>query len=195
LESLGKRHPHRVRSPIADFTRILTVLLVRGHKGAIRVYSQPGRGSTVKVLFPASDEVAREKEPRAPTPEGRTEGVTILLVDDDPQVREVAEAMLTEPGFRVLTAADGRDGVETYRRHCDEIAVVVLDMTMPEMSGEEAFREIRRIRADACVVLSSGYNEQDATSRFAGKGLAGFIQKPYRSAKLLARIHEVLAQS
>jgi PAS domain S-box-containing protein len=169
--------------------------IVRGHKGAIRVYSEPGRGSTVEVLFPASEKVAREKEPRAPAPEGRTEGVTILLVDDDPQVREVAEAMLTEPGFRVLTAADGREGVETYRRHCDEIAVVVLDMTMPEMSGEEAFREIRRIRADACVVLSSGYNEQDATSRFAGKGLAGFIQKPYRSAELLARIHEVLAPS
>jgi CheY-like chemotaxis protein len=110
-------------------------------------------------------------------------------------VRDVAEGILTAPGYRVLTAADGREGVEVYRRHQEEIAVVVLDMSMPEMDGEEAFREIRRIRADARVVLSSGYNEQDATSRFAGKGLASFIQKPYRSAALLGRIQKVLERS
>jgi signal transduction histidine kinase len=137
--------------------------IVRGHNGAIKVYSEPGRGSTFKLLFPASANVARDKESGAPVPEARSEGTTILVVDDDARVREVVETMLAESGFRVLIAPDGRQGVEMYRDHCNEIGLVLLDMTMPEMDGEEAFREIRRIRADARVVLSSGYSEQDAT--------------------------------
>jgi DNA-binding response OmpR family regulator len=102
--------------------------------------------------------------------------------------------MLEHDGFRVLTAVDGRDGVEVFRRHRDEIALVLLDMTMPQMDGEEAFHEIRRIRADARVILSSGYSEQDATSRFADQDLAGFIQKPYRRANLLAKIRGILGR-
>ena len=74
------------------------------------------------------------------------------------------------------------------------IDVVLLDMTMPRMDGEEAFRELRRIRQGVRVILTSGYNEQDATERFAGKGLAGFIQKPYRPAELITKINDALAQ-
>jgi len=82
--------------------------------------------------------------------------------------------------------------VALYRRHAGQIDLVLLDMTMPQMGGEEAFGELRRIRSDVRVILSSGYSKQDATNRFAGKGLAGFIQKPYRSAKLLAKVREAL---
>ena len=83
---------------------------------------------------------------------------------------------------------------ETFRTHADEIVCVLLDLTMPRVDGEEAFRELRRIRPDVTVVLCSGYNRQDATQRFAGKGLAGFIQKPYNTLELTKKLMEVLPQ-
>jgi DNA-binding response OmpR family regulator len=83
--------------------------------------------------------------------------------------------------------------VDIFAERADEVDLVLLDMTMPRMGGEEAFRELRKLRPRVPVILSSGYNEQDATARFAGKGLAGFIQKPYRPSELLARIREALA--
>jgi len=166
--------------------------IVRGHKGAIKVYSEPGRGTSFKVLFPRSEDtpVAREEEPKRA--EAVRPGTTILIVDDDESVLNVAKRMLQKSGYIVLTAVDGRQGVELYRQHAGEIDLVLLDMTMPQMGGEEAFGELRRIRSDVRVILSSGYSEQDATNRFAGKGLAGFIQKPYRSAELLVKVREVL---
>jgi signal transduction histidine kinase len=166
--------------------------IVRGHKGAIKVYSEPGRGTSFKVLFPRSENtpVAREEEPKRAA--AARPGTTILIVDDDESVLNVAKRMLQKSGYIVLTAVDGRRGVELYRQHAGEIDLVLLDMTMPQMGGEEAFGELRRIRSDVRVILSSGYSEQDATNRFAGKGLAGFIQKPYRSAELLVKVREVL---
>ena len=100
--------------------------------------------------------------------------------------------MLEHLGFSVLTALDGREAVEVFREHADETVCVLLDLTMPHLDGEQAFREIRRIRPEAQVVLSSGYSMLDATQRFAGKGLAGFIQKPYTMATLRESLEEVL---
>ena len=119
-------------------------------------------------------------------------GGTILLVDDDPAVRHVAAQMLDGLGFKVLTAGDGREGLEVFRQHDGEVDCVILDLTMPEMGGEEVFGELRRLRSDICVILSSGYNEEDVTQRFVGQGLAGFIQKPYTSAKLRLMLNRVL---
>jgi DNA-binding NtrC family response regulator len=113
-------------------------------------------------------------------------------VDDEESVRSIARRMLEHLGFNVLTAADGRDAVEVYRREADRIRLVLLDMTMPHLDGEKTFRELRTIRADVRVILSSGYDHQTATSRFAGPGLAGFIQKPYRFETLEAEIRKVL---
>jgi CheY-like chemotaxis protein len=100
--------------------------------------------------------------------------------------------MLTILGFKVLTAARGQEALEIFRTGGDEIDCVVLDLTMPEMSGEEVFRELRHLRSNVCVILSSGYNEQDVTQRFVGKGLAGFIQKPYTMANLRLTLNRVL---
>ena len=119
----------------------------------------------------------------------------VLIVDDDQGVLDVAKRMLEHKGFQVFTAADGQEGVERFRLHSDEIALVLLDMTMPLMDGKEAFQEIKRIRPDARVILASGYDEQEATSRFTAKGLAGFIQKPYQSASLLEAIYKALEQN
>lgn len=170
-----------------------TLGIVRGHKGAIKVYSEVGKGTTIKLLFPAcalpEDEPTGndEKEALAWKSTGK-----ILLVDDEETVRVVCRRILESCGFRVLTANDGRIGVDLFREKADEIDLVLLDMTMPHMDGEEAFREMRKIRSDVRVVLTSGYSEQDATGRFAGKGLAGFIQKPFFPSSLLEKVREIL---
>ena len=87
-------------------------------------------------------------------------------------------------GFRVLEAANGRLGAELFARRAQEVTIVLLDMTMPEMGGEETFRELRRVREDVAVILTSGYNEIEATRRFVAKGLAGFLQKPFTPDEL-----------
>ena len=168
--------------------------IIRGHNGAIRVYSEPGKGTTFKVLFPCSQQTSMDmvEEVRRVEDHWRGSG-TILVVDDEQTVRTVAKMMLEEFGFKVLTANDGLEGVEMFREHEQEVQAILLDMTMPRLSGEQAFSEIRRIRNDVCVILSSGYNEQEATERFSGKGLAGFLQKPYQPVALIQKLREVLS--
>ncbi len=167
--------------------------IVRGHSGAIKVYSDLGKGTTFKFLIPASTErsvdlrISKRDDAKAWKGEG-----TILLVDDEETVLAVGKRLLEAANFSVVTASDGHEALELFHEHMDEIKCVLLDMTMPRMDGEETYRELRRIRDDVPVILSSGYNEQEVTSRFVGKGLAGFIQKPYRLVELKAKIREVL---
>ena len=165
--------------------------IIRGHKGAIKVDSAPGRGSTFRLLFPISTETAKEKADTGEQPVDSRISGTILVVDDEESIRALAKLVLEKSGVKVLTAEDGRKGVEIFRKHQDEISVVVLDMTMPHMGGEETFNEIKKIRKDVRVILSSGYDEQQVTSGFVGKGLAGFIQKPYRPSELIEKLRQL----
>ncbi|MBE7558982.1 response regulator [bacterium] len=167
--------------------------IVRAHRGAIKVYSEPGRGSTFKVLFPAAPVRAEGAVPRHATDAWQGHGA-ILVVDDEPMVRALAQRMLSRCGFEVTLASDGREALEIFRRDPAAFRLVLLDMTMPNMDGEETFRELRHIRPDVTVVLSSGYNEHEATHRFAGKGLAGFIQKPYRMDELARAVRQALGE-
>jgi two-component system, cell cycle sensor histidine kinase and response regulator CckA len=166
--------------------------IVHGHKGAIRVYSLPGKGSTFRVLFPASSDT--NPPAFAPPPhlsEGRDK--TVLIVDDEESVRSVARSTLQRRGYRTIEAADGREALEVYTRFFSDISLVLLDLTMPYMNGEEVLQELRIIMPSVRVVLSSGFNEVEAVRRFTGKGLAGFLQKPYLSAVLAETIRKILS--
>ncbi|MBD3268043.1 response regulator [bacterium] len=168
--------------------------IVRGHRGVIHIDSEPGKGTKFKVFFPAQEtgEQTKPIEPaEAPNPSMAGKG-TILLAEDEPSVCEVSKQMLEELGFTVLTAADGLEAVELFERNAGQITCVILDLTMPNVDGEEAFYEIREIDPSVRVVLSSGYNEQEVTQRFTGQGLAGFIQKPYSFESLQAALNKIL---
>ena len=167
--------------------------IMRGHKGAIRVTSAPGSGTTFRVLFPAARHRTARAEPERGEAPGRRLSGTVLVVDDDENVRTVVRRMLETCGVTVISTADGRSGVVAFRRRAAEIDAVLLDMTMPDLSGEEVLEEMRRVRTDTPVFLISGFTEQEAMPRFAPGDLAGFIQKPFTREELLSRLASVLA--
>jgi two-component system cell cycle sensor histidine kinase/response regulator CckA len=159
------------------------------------VYSEPGHGTVFRVLLPTSEQPVLTGERSPQVADVWRGGGTVLVVDDEEGVRSVAGKALEMAGFAVVTAADGYAGVELFRTHANEVVAVLLDMTMPRMSGEEVFRAIRTLRPDVKVILSSGYNEQETICLFQSKGLAGFIQKPYQPHTLLKKMREVLAHA
>ena len=117
---------------------------------------------------------------------------TLLVVDDEETIRAVAARMLESLGFGVILASDGREALTAYTQHRAAIVGVLMDLTMPHLDGEETFRELRRLDETVRVLLMSGYNEQDAIARFVGKGLAGFIQKPFNLEDLKAVLGSLL---
>ena len=168
--------------------------IVRGHRGAVRVYSEVGKGTIFKILFPVSRapaESASASDETALDESGWRGAGTILMADDEESICQVTQEMLKGMGFSVLTATDGLDALRVFHEHTGEIVCVLLDLTMPNMDGEETFGELRRIDPELRVVLLSGYNEQDVTQRFVGKGLAGFLQKPFTAAELRRTLMEV----
>ena len=156
--------------------------IVRSHKGAIRVESALGKGTVFRVLFPASTAAAAAPPPAAvagPPTGWNGSGRLLLLVDDDPGVIETGVKLLERQGFQVLCAMDGRHAVNLFRAQSANIAGVILDLTMPNLDGAGALAELRRIRPDVPVIVSSGHGEQEVMQRFAGLEPDGFLQKPY----------------
>ncbi|MBN1345227.1 MAG: response regulator [Phycisphaerae bacterium] len=166
--------------------------IVRGHEGFFIVDSEPGKGTTFKVLLPCGHKRDARAEPERKLERGRMGGGTVLVIDDEEPVRTVTGQMLERAGFAVLTAEGGREGIRTFREHAADVAAVLLDMTMPDMNGEEVLLELRRARPDVRVILTSGYDEHDVSARFARKDSAGFIHKPYSPAKLVKKLRELL---
>jgi CheY-like chemotaxis protein len=163
--------------------------IVRAHHGALIVQSSPGSGTTFRVFFPCS---ASYKQPAPPERTASHRGAgTILIVDDEDLVLRMAQSVLDEAGYDVLSASNGSDALDIYAAQCGRIDAIVLDMTMPVMGGEETMEHLAARWPDATVIATSGYDIQEAEYRFAVRP-AGFLQKPYTAAQLTSKITEVV---
>jgi len=165
--------------------------ILRGHKGSIKIYSELGRGSTFKVYLPALGEASPETVAKAEAALWTGQG-TLLLVEDESHARAVARASAEHLGFQVIEAADGREGLEVFQQRHGDLALVLMDLTMPHMDGKEAFSRMRALNPAVPVVLTSGYSEQDVVSEFLGRGLAGFLPKPYQRSQFRAVLRQAL---
>ncbi len=165
--------------------------IVRGHKGAIRVESEPGLGTKFTLLLPAKSSPVVVRPPLPPVSNWVSKG-TILIVDDEETVRQVTSRAVRLFGFEALMATDGEEGVELFRQHKDEIVCTVLDLTMPRMGGAEAFKRMHEIDPDARIIVTSGYSENETMERFGAKGQAIFMQKPFEVGTLREAIRRII---
>jgi len=180
--------------------------IVRGHKGAILLDTMPGQGTTFRILLPASSEAPEQQQTQQPTlePSDNIEngiGIkpansgTILLIDDEPMVIDVAHQVLKRADYDVLTAIGGEAALQLYRQHHQSIALILLDLTMPGMNGKACFDQLININAQAKVMIVSGYSEEDAMTQFDGFQMAGFIRKPYKLENFLSDVNQALSGS
>lgn len=166
--------------------------IVRGHKGGINVESQPQHGSCFTIFLSPKQELPKTPVTCHGAKTGSQGNGFILVVDDEEMIRSVTERVLKRLGYRVLVAADGVEGLQTFRDHSEEIDCVLLDLTMPRMNGEELFHAIQAIKPEAQIILMSGYTEEDATGHIGVHGLAGFLQKPFTINELRDKINTTL---
>ncbi len=153
--------------------------------------SWPGEGTRFDVLLPAHDAPA----PLVAAPAARPEAGsgTVLVVDDEEPIRRLAKRILEGSGYRVLEARDGGEAVQLYRAHPD-IDLVLLDMVMPNMSGREAFHEIRKIDPRARVLLSSGFRHDTRVQALIAEGVSDVIDKPYTLPALTHAVARCLTE-
>ena len=169
--------------------------IVRGHRGAVRLRSELGRGTIVACLFQPSGApapaAAAPEQPARVEPAGSAVG-TVLVVDDEPGIRALAQRAVGGAGYTVVTAADGHEGVARFLERQDDVVLVLLDLTMPHLDGAAAMRRMRQARPGVRVLVISGYDRDGAAERLAGQRADGFLQKPFNVATLLDRVRECL---
>jgi len=168
--------------------------IVRGHKGAVKVQSEPNRGTTFTLLFPAESAPASSTAVETPlTTPAATRDPHVLLVEDEEAVRLVTQRILSSAGYTVTTADDGQKAVDLVTGSPRHFDIVLLDMTMPNMDGEEAFKWMRKINPELRVLIMSGYSEQETLRRFEGEKGTAFLSKPFSRASLMEKVQSVLA--
>lgn len=170
--------------------------IVRGHLGGLHIQSEPGRGTAMTIVLPSMRQTPQPAEvlpiDAQPTGTPAIASNIVLLIDDDPGVRAMTTRMLERLGCMVLQAADGRTAIELFQINRETIALVLLDLMMPHISGEQVLSEIKRIKPDVCVVLMSGYSKQDAAQLFDTLAPVSFLQKPFTSSELRSVLHNVI---
>jgi PAS domain S-box-containing protein len=168
--------------------------IVKGHKGWITVRSHPGQGTAFFIYLPAAQASAPEALPApALAPALAAEG-NILVVDDEPMVRDLARIVLERAGFRVQTAEGGEEALDLYRRQASAIDLILLDYTMPRMNGLQVLQELLRLDPEVCVVFSSGYAMDQEVDQLLAAGGRAFVPKPYRLQDLVQTVRQTLAQ-
>ncbi len=168
--------------------------IIKQHRGWINVYSRPGAGSTFRLYLPRSDEKINEgvcSSADQDTP-GGTE--TILLIDDEDVIRKLGKAILERKGYTVLLGCDGRDGLDVFCREQENIDLVILDLTMPHLSGLEVLQQINLVAPATKVIMSSGYTDQKRADKLRRLGAAGFVAKPYNIKQLAESVRQILDQ-
>ncbi len=154
---------------------------IQDHHGAITVYSEVGSGTVFHILIPSSQSVIKNDEDKEFICTGSG---TILLVDDENIIRQTSKYMLEEIGFNVILAENGFEAVEIYKEKFKEISLVIMDMIMPKMKGNEAFYKMKEINRDCKIIITSGFTKDESLSELREDGLAGFIQKPFNIYEL-----------
>lgn len=162
--------------------------IVRSHKGGMQVSSTVGKGTTFTLIFPVLNERLHLSDADQVSKPAPMEGELVLVIDDEDMVREAMADVLIETGLQVIKAENGPAGIQLFRERTKEIKLVLLDLSMPGMNGEEVFYKLRAINASVPILLVSGYSEQEVMEQFVNKGLAGFIQKPYTIDSLIQQI-------
>ncbi len=169
--------------------------IIRRHKGGLQMHTAPGEGTTFKVWLPAAQGgVAPSKADLTTARKDLRGKATILVVDDEEMVRNLAKAILERFGYTVLVAEDGQQAIEIVSKAGDQLAAVLLDMTMPILSGAETLVHLKRMAPGLPIIASSGHSEITARAGFGNDDLAGFVQKPYTSTRLAEAVKEVLAR-
>ena len=164
--------------------------IIKNHSGFINVYSEKGHGATFNIYLPASEkEAIEEKKPAGSTLRG-TE--TVLLVDDENMIIEVAKEVLEHLGYKVLISKTGKEAIETYQKNKEKIDIVLLDMIMPDMSGGGTYDRMKNINPKVKVLLSSGYSINGTATEIMDRGCDGFIQKPFKMKELSQKLREIL---
>jgi CheY-like chemotaxis protein len=164
--------------------------IVKNHEGFINVFSKKGQGTKFEIYLPASGKaVPPAKKASEKFVKGRE---TVLLVDDEDMIIDVGTRMLKKLGYQVFIARDGKEAVEIFKKHPQEIDLVVLDMIMPKMGGGETYDRIKKIKPDVKVLLSSGFSINGQASEILNRGCNGFIQKPFNLQNLSQNLRAIL---
>jgi CheY-like chemotaxis protein len=167
---------------------------IRAHRGVVEVVSSPGAGTTFCLLIPAgSPDASAQPALRSPLPPSRVDA-EVLIAEDEPAVAAMMAELLKHLGCRATLCQDGETAVRRYREQPHRFELVILDLTLPKMSGKDAFGEIRRINPNALVIIASGYSDDTKLESLLGAGAAAFLPKPFRLAQLAAVLDRVLGR-